>query len=239
MSLFSRRMTVASTGILAGFRDRHSHILPGVDDGIRSLSDSLSVLSRYASLGVTELWLTPHVMEDCPNTTSRLRSRFEELCGVYTGSVVLHLAAEYMMDGVLEERLELGDLLPLGNAGDHLLVETSYYSPPADLHGILGRVRSAGFFPVLAHPERYLYMEMGEYGRLAEGGTVLQLNLPSLAGMYGDAVRRRAVRLLESGLYGIAGTDLHRPGQLDTLLQSECLGRREAGLLRDYRFMEL
>ena len=72
----------------------------------------------------------------------------------------LYLAAEYMMDNLFERRLRDRDLLPLGTGGKHLLVETSYFNPPAGLVEILKSIKAAGYFPVLAHPERYMYMDM-------------------------------------------------------------------------------
>ena len=202
--------------------DWHSHILPGVDDGLASIGDSLEALREYGALGIREVWLTPHVMEDVPNTTEGLRERFAELRAAYGGPVELHLAAEYMMDSLL---------LPIGSEGRHLLVETSYFSPPARLGGILGSVRAAGYFPVLAHPERYLYMDMRDYVELAASGAVLQLNLGSMAGMYGSAVRKRALRLLRAGLYTLAGTDLHRTAQAAGLASERCLDGTAAGCL--------
>lgn len=116
---------------ITNFVDYHSHILPGVDDGIRTISDSLAVLSEYENLGVSNVWLTPHIMEDYPNTTDALRTRFSELKEEYKGGINLHLASENMMDELFMERLESDDLLPLNNK--HLLVETSYYNPPNKL----------------------------------------------------------------------------------------------------------
>ena len=110
-------------------------------------------------------------------------------------------------------------------------METSYFNPPARLAGILGSVRAAGYFPVLAHPERYLYMDMRDYVELAASGAVLQLNLGSMAGMYGSAVRKRALRLLRAGLYTLAGTDLHRTAQAAGLASERCLDGTAAGCL--------
>ena len=224
ISLFGRRRTLAEAGALTGMTDWHSHILPGVDDGLESIGDSLRALREYEALGIREVWLTPHVTEG-------LRERFGELCGAYGGPVELHLAAEYMMDSLLGERLRSGDLLPLGPEGRHLLVETSYFNPPARLGGILDSVRSSGYYPVLAHPERYLYMDMKDYDVLTASGAVLQLNLGSIAGMYGSAVRKRALRLLRAGRYTLAGTDLHRTAQAARLASERCLDRTAAGCL--------
>lgn len=202
-----RRSTIQSQ--LKGFTDFHSHILFGVDDGVKTLDVSLEVLKRYEEIGIAEVWCTPHVMEDIPNTTDELRNRFAELERAYTGPVQLHLAAEYMMDELFESRLEQNDLLALGREGYWLLVETSYFNPPMDLEGILKRIKSKGFFPVLAHPERYVYMGKGMYKMLKQEGILFQLNLSSLAGAYGAEAQKKARWLLKKQYYDIAGSDLH------------------------------
>lgn len=209
MGLFSRKQTLADSGILRGFTDWHSHILPGVDDGVQTEEEALAILRLYESSGVESVWLTPHIMEDIPNTTSVLRQRFECLKSVYDGPVRLHLAAENMLDALFEEHLEAGDLLPLGDAGDRLLVETSYFNPPMGMRHILQRIKSKGYHPVLAHPERYVYMDSDDYHRLLDMGVLFQLNLPSLFGGYGPEVRSKAEWLLKNGYYHLAGSDVH------------------------------
>lgn len=207
---FTKKTTLDRSGYLKGFTDWHCHILPGVDDGVDSMEQSLRILDDYAAMGVERVWFTPHIMEDVPNTPEALRARFEELKEAYSGPIELNLAAENMLDCLFEERLEKGDLLPIGPGGKHLLVETSYYTPPMDLYGTLERIKSAGFFPLLAHPERYRYMEQSDYDRLHEMGVKMQLNLTSLAGLYGPQARERAHKLLKLGYYHATGTDLHR-----------------------------
>lgn len=213
LGIFKRRNS-AGAGTLKGFVDWHCHILPGVDDGLQTIDESLQVLAEYERLGIAQVWLTPHIMEDIPNTTAGLRARFAELTEAYKGGVQLHLAAENMLDALFEERLAARDLLPIGPGGDHLLVETSYFNPPMDLHGMLERIMSAGYRPILAHPERYIYMGEKDYVQLHGMGVEFQLNLPSLAGMYGTEARKKARRLGKLGLYAYSGTDLHRPSAL-------------------------
>ena len=210
MWLFSTKRSLEEAGILRGWTDWHSHILPGVDDGIRTQEQSLKVLAFYAEAGVTDVWLTPHVMEDIPNTPAALKERFAVLKSAYAGPVRLHLAAEHMLDNLFLERFEAGELLPLGPEGKHLLVETSYFNPPMDLWDILERLRARGLQPVLAHPERYVYMEGKDYRRLKEMRVLFQLNLLSLAGLYGPGAARRAEILLEAGMYDLCGSDLQR-----------------------------
>lgn len=201
---------------LDGWTDCHCHVLPGVDDGFRSIEDSLSALQLYEQMGVKHLWLTPHVMEDVPNTTSALRSRFAELKAAYQGPVLLSLASENMLDSLFEQRLAANDFLPIFDAC-HLLVETSYFTPPFGMDQLLERIRVLGYFPVLAHPERYLYMDLNRYKELHSNGIQFQLNLPSLVGMYGPEVKKRAFWLLKHGYYQYSGSDSHRIGMLENL----------------------
>jgi tyrosine-protein phosphatase YwqE len=199
-----------------------------VDDGVETMDEALRILATYETLGIKELWLTPHIMEDIPNTPQKLAARFEELKAAYKGGITLHLAAEYMIDNNLHkliqeinspslakmeypkgEGVETNSLLPIGTAGKHILVETSYFNPPMRLKETLRQIKSLGYYPLLAHPERYMYMDNDEYRRLREEGVKFQLNLVSLAGGYGVAVKKKALWLLTNGLYSVAGSDLH------------------------------
>ena len=76
MGLFNRTVKVADSGLFQGRTDWHCHILPGVDDGFKTMQDSLAALALYERAGILEVWLTPHVMEDIPNTTAFLKERF-------------------------------------------------------------------------------------------------------------------------------------------------------------------
>ena len=206
---FRKRIPLKDSGIFRGFTDWHCHLLPGVDDGVQTMEETLQVLSLYEQSGVEKVWLTPHIMEDMPNTTARLRERFTELQAAYTGPVKLHLASENMLDNLFEERLEKNDLLPLGEEGRHLLVETSYFNPPMGLSNILLRIKAKGYVPVLAHPERYNYMDEGNYRQLKGLNVKFQLNLFSLVGAYGTGVRKKAEWLLKNSFYDLTGSDTH------------------------------
>lgn len=202
------KKTIEVSGLLRGATDNHSHILWGLDDGVKTKEDTLAILDLYEKLGLKTLWLTPHTMEDVPNTTEGLKARFEELKAIYTGPIELRLASEYMIDNLFEQRLEERDLLTHGR--DTVLVETSTWAPPIDLWEILERMMSYGYRPLIAHPERYRYMTIKDYERLRTMGTVLQLNLPSILGAYGEEVQVKAQMLLDKGFYTMVGSDCHR-----------------------------
>lgn len=207
---FRKKQTLEESGFFRGFTDWHCHILPGVDDGVQTMEEALQILAEYERLGVKEVWLTPHIMEDIPNTTQHLRERFKELQATYQGNVVLNLASENMLDKLFEERLEKNDLLPLGKDGKHQLVETSYFNPPMGLNNILLRIKAKGYYPILAHPERYIYMKDDDYKQLKSMGIKFQLNLFSIHGMYGKEAQKKAHRLQKGRMYEYTGTDLHQ-----------------------------
>lgn len=220
MSLFGRLFGNTAALELKGFTDWHSHILPGVDDGVKTLDDSIAILSRMEQAGIRQVWLTPHIMEDIPNTTEFLCERFANLLKVYGGGIIIRLAAENMMDSLFEERLKANDVLPIGKNRDMLLVETSYFNPPMGLHETFEKIQSAGYHPLMAHPERYSYVDsLGEYRTWKDMGVRLQLNILSLVGHYGPEARHKAEELLKNGMYDYVGTDLHHKSQLGRLQQ--------------------
>lgn len=236
MWMFKRKRALCDSTILQGLTDWHSHLLPGVDDGVQTLEESLQILSVYEQVGISEVWLTPHIMEDVPNSTSFLRERYSELKAAYKGNVRLKLAAEYMLDDLFRERLRTNDLLPLGKKADSLLVETSCFNPPIGLHGMLDSISSAGFFPVLAHPERYAYMTGSEYEALKDKGVRFQLNIFSLVGAYGKDAREKAEKMLKKGYYDFIGTDLHTDVMRQRFTCRE-IGRMETAISRQYFVM--
>jgi tyrosine-protein phosphatase YwqE len=232
-NLFEKHISLAQSGLLQGFTDWHSHLLPGVDDGVMQLDDTLQLLRLYESQGIRHVWFTPHVMEDIPNDPSTLRAEFARVKQAYQGPVTLHLAAEYMLDNLFEQHLRRDDLLPLGD-DSHLLVETSYFRPPMDLPGILRRIQRAGYHPVLAHPERYVYMTQEDYRRLHQNHVLLQLNLFSLQGQYGRTAQRKAIWLVKQGLIDRVGTDTHRITQFQGALEGK-IGARMVKALQAFR----
>lgn len=216
MRLFGWRKKKPSLS-LKGFTDWHCHILPGVDDGVAGMDQALEILREYEAEGVEEVWFTPHVMEDIPNTVEMLRDRFREVSDLYSGTMKLHLGSENMLDSLFEERLENDDLLPIGHDGRYLLVETSCFNPPLRMEKTLKRIADRGYVPVMAHPERYAYMGKVEYRSLKKQGILLQVNVLSFSGYYGKEARDKARWLYQNNMCDFWGTDLHHGRMLDHL----------------------
>jgi len=198
--------------------DMHSHLLPGLDDGAETLAHSLDLLRELRTMGFGKLVMTPHIMGDFyKNTPEGIRSALTQLRAAAAeaglADVQLECAAEYYLDEWLGRKLADGtELLTFGGERRFLLIETSYLNEPLNLNGTLFDLQAAGYRPVLAHPERYVYF----YNRFAEieklrqeNGILLQLNLNSLAGYYSPAARHVAEKLIDGGLVDFVGTDTH------------------------------
>ena len=229
-----KKHSMLSSGILEGSIDSHSHILFGVDDGIRTLEESLAVLKYEESLGVKELWCTPHIMEDIANATEDLKARFEQLQQAYQGPIKLRLAAEYMLDTLFEKRFGERDILTMDD--DTLLVETSTMTPPVGLYETFREIQSAGYRPLFAHPERYRYLNEAGYERLKKMGIHFQLNLASLVGFYGETVMHKAEWLLEQGYYTSVGSDCHRFGLIKHQYERKILSKKTIEYLSRIKF---
>ena len=135
--IFKSKYNLINSGLMKGMTDIHSHVLPGVDDGSPDINTSLSLLRYMESIGLREVWLTPHIMEDYPTLNKKLQQQFDVLKAAYSGPLNLRLSSEYMMDAAFTNKLD-GEVLPLGSS--HLLVETSYMYPPPGLPDILMKI---------------------------------------------------------------------------------------------------
>lgn len=221
MWFFRNKRTVEQSGLFENFVDWHSHLLPGVDDGVQTLDETIKLLRRMKGVGVNRVVLTPHVMEEMPNEPLDLLKRFADLQESCKDiGVELRLAAENMLDSLFVKRMSENNVIAHVHE-NRLLVETSYFSPPFDLYGLLTMVASAGYFPVLAHPERYQYMTDSDYDRLKKMDVMFQLNVPSLFGAYGREAFDKGNKLLRKGYYSLCGLDIHRYTQYDNLLRAE------------------
>jgi tyrosine-protein phosphatase YwqE len=210
---FGRKYSIAEAGLLQGMTDIHSHFLYGTDDGMQTEEESFAALDYLEQQGVRKIYFTPHVMESFPaNDSKSLRFLFEKFVGNYAGNIDLRLSAEYMIDNRFELHLYNENDRPLSIANDYLLIETSYINPPLNFRKTIEKIKKKGYAIILAHPERYQYMDTDDYVKLrADGFLFFQLNLLSPVGYYGEQVRSNAEYLLKNGFYTFIGTDIHNP----------------------------
>ena len=214
--------------------DMHSHLLPGLDDGAKTVEQSVALLRELRALGYRKLVMTPHIMGDFyKNTPEGIRAALATMQSAAAEAgltdVELHCAAEYYLDEWFSQRLDRGDeLLTFGGDRRYLLFETSYINEPFNLAETVFRLQSMGYQPVLAHPERYTYFygRFDDLKKVRENGVLLQLNLNSLAGYYSSSAKRVAEKLIDAGMIDMVGTDAHNVKHTNTL--------REKTLLAEY-----
>ena len=202
--------------------DMHSHLLPGIDDGSPDMETSLELIKGMKDLGYKKLITTPHIMWDIyKNTRAIVTEKLNEVKKKLKEEQVdieIEAAAEYFIDEHLSELLEKKE--PLLSFGNNLvLVEFSMVSQPFEWKKILFEMQIQGYQPVIAHAERYSYLERNKsfYDELKNAGYFLQLNILSLSGIYGNPVTDLARYLIKKGYYDLVGSDLHHSRHLDAL----------------------
>ena len=212
--------------------DPHSHFIPGIDDGSQSMEESLSLLRGMEALGYEKVITTPHIMVDVYRNTPKIikegLASLREAAKAEGIHIEIEAAAEYYLDEGFYDHLHSGEVMSINNK--YLLFETSYVSKPLQLEEMIFEILAAGYIPLMAHPERYRYVEdpLKEYSRFKELGALLQLDLNSLGGHYGKDAKKKAEILSENGMIDFLGSDVHHLKQtrfLDDVFKSENYAR--------------
>ena len=206
--------------------DIHSHLIPGVDDGVKSFEESISLIQKFHDAGYKKLITTPHIMHDFYNNTeSHLRSIHRDLVSKLAEkqiNIQIDIAAEYYLDDHLMSRIENKeeDFLTFGE--NYILFETSFMNQPFQLAEFIFKAKSRGLKPVLAHPERYMYLINDDrlLQDLVDREVYFQLNLNSLSGYYSKQVQKFARRLIDEKLIHFLGSDCHNDIHFENILLS-------------------
>jgi len=219
-SFFSKKQYLVD--LLNGFVDIHNHVLPGIDDGAKTAQDSINLIKGFSEFGVKNFVCTPHIMHNYyDNTPKTIKKAFDvlkiELANQGINDVVIDIAAEHMIDDNFEDILGTNQVMPIKKG--HLLLEMSFLQPSINLNTAIQKVQTHGYFPILAHPERYLFYheKFGVYRKLKTQNIFFQMNLLSICGYYGSRVENVALKLLEEGLIDFVASDVHNLAQIDVL----------------------
>jgi protein-tyrosine phosphatase len=201
--------------------DIHSHLIPGIDDGVKSEEECAEMLRGFVSLGFKKVITTPHIMGDYyRNTPEIILAGLEKIKAVAEKEnipIAIEAAAEYYIDGLFAEKLSSGKILTLD--GKHLLFEISYINPPDHLAQSIFDMILGSYTPLMAHPERYpfWFSKFEEYYKLKEQGVLFQVNIGSIAGYYGLQSKKIAERMIDENLVDFIGSDLHGTRHLQAL----------------------
>jgi protein-tyrosine phosphatase len=197
--------------------DFHSHLLPGIDDGAKSLDDSIALVKEIQKQGITSIITTPHILGDLyPNNAKtigvaleKLKTRLQE----ENIEINFNAAAEYYIDEYFHALLEQGEPLMLFN-GKGILVETNYVEKPDYLEQTVFDLKIDGYDVILAHPERYHYLigQWDKIEKLFNTGIKFQANILSFTGHYSPAVKKTVDFLAKNKMIHYLGSDIHHLG---------------------------
>ncbi len=217
--------------------DMHSHLIPGIDDGSRSMDESIALLAKFESLGYKKVITTPHIIGDyyrnTPETILGGLEKVRETAEKLKLKIEIEAAAEYYFDDSLTNRLKKKEkLLTFGD--NYVLFEFPMHEAPHNEESLIFELVAQGYKPVLAHYERYTWLE-GDVERAQkwrEMGVNIQVNMNSLLGHYGPQVASLSSKLVQEQHIDFLGSDCHRIQHL--MLLEEGLTQKvlhEAGAL--------
>lgn len=218
-SLFKSKPTLA-TLIPSDYVDIHSHVLPGIDDGAKNIKEADFLLNSMLHLGFKKCITTPHTMSNVyPNTIATINAAKEKVnheLAHLAKPLDLKAASEYFIDENFIENFKSNPLLTIKD--NYVLVEMSFLNPPLQLHEYLFELQLAGYQPILAHPERYMYYHSNfkEFEKLKKMGLKFQMNLLSAVGYYGEEVMKSANKLLQNEYIDFVGSDIHHKQHIDS-----------------------
>ena len=193
--------------------DLHSHLIPGIDDGAKTLEDALILVRALHELGYTKLITTPHVMSDYyQNTPETILSGLEKLRKAVETSnipVTIEAAAEYYIDENFASKIDKKELLTF--ADNHVLIELPFFNEPKNLNTEIFNLTIAGYKVVLAHVERYTYWyhDFENYEKLKDREVLFQLNLTSFYEDGKSHLRKISEKLIDAGMINFLGSDAH------------------------------
>jgi len=213
-NLFKSKPTLKNL-IPEGFVDIHSHILPGIDDGAKNIQDSIKLIKKMKNLGFSKIIGTPHTYNGIyDNTNDTISKSYQSLSNKLNINLNITYASEYMIDNSLIERVKKKTILTLKD--NYVLVEMSYLAPPINLYEIIYEIKVNGYIPIMAHPERYLFIDsLKEFFKLKKYGCLFQANLLSTTDFYGVNVRKNLDRLLKNGAIDFVGSDIHHTKHIE------------------------
>lgn len=203
--------------------DLHSHILPGLDDGAKTLDDALYLTSSMKSWGFDRIYCTPHINALYKNTPATIRTAFEELSCALNESRIdidIRMSAEYrLVPETWPEVLRKNWLMPMEDKYILMELPISKREEMKEINPMeeFRKILSMGLIPILPHPERYFYLTHRELMEFVEAGVKIQCNYGSLAGLYGDTAEQNARGLVEEGIVSFFGTDMHNAHYVDVI----------------------
>lgn len=225
-SLFSSKKKIQIESLESLAVDMHSHLIAGIDDGVKTVDDAITIIKRFSDLGYQKIITTPHIMaggyNNSPENIIPGRDLLIEAVNQSGLNIKIEAAAEYYLDEFFEKLIKETELLTFGDR--HVLFELSYMNRPSNMESVIFELNHSNYKPILAHPERYPFladMELKNLSKVKELGVYFQINMFSLVGAYGKQSQDIAYKLIDAEMVDFISTDIHNSFQLDLL--NRCL----------------
>ncbi len=194
--------------------DIHTHILQGVDDGSLDLETSIELITYEIKQGVTDIFVTPHYIKyrDYLSTYEENLILFDSLVQEVKKKhleVNLHLGNEIFYDRHTTSNLSNGIVTTLGKS-NFVLLEFSLFEETEDIGEAIHNVKSRGYIPIIAHPERYPYIrDINDYRIMKRMGAYIQINCSAINGEYGKKIKKMVLNLIKNNLVDFVASDIH------------------------------
>ena len=216
--------------------DLHCHILPGIDDGARNLSQALVMARAAVADGITHAVVTPHMhigrYANSRESIARACAAFRQSLFAENIALSIGVAAEIRICAELPVLLDQRELPYLGEWHGYkvLLLEMPHSHIPPGIQSLFKWLLRRRIRPMIAHPERNkeIIRDFSKAVRLIEGGCLFQVTAGSLAGRFGDGAKTRSHQLLKAKLVTVLATDAHHEVRRPPVLSE---GRRIAETL--------
>lgn len=231
--------------------DIHCHLLWGIDDGPKTLDDSIQVCSMLKNRGISRVIATPHYIVDSTYQTNgaSVISMTEQLNEALLQKVPgfeVKPGMEVFMTPDIIDLIKCNEILTL-NDTRYILVETSMNSIPNYMEDVFYKIQLEGYIPIFAHPERNskIYMNFNLIEKLISNGVLIQINHDSIMGKYGKNVKRFTESLLQKGLAHFIATDTHYVNEYFKGVEYfskfliELIGKENAEILMDVNPLRL
>lgn len=197
--------------------DIHNHLLPNIDDGAKTVEETNILITQMKLLNIKAAIATPHTFKGLwNNTKSSIKKAYKIATAANNNQEFLkNYASEYMLDSSLLNEDTKKKLLVLPK--NYLLIEISQFNNPLNIYELLFELKNNDYNIILAHPERYIYLQnsLSKFLKLKQFGISFQLNLLSLTGYYGKKTQKTAIKLLENDMYDFTGTDIHSQAEIN------------------------
>jgi protein-tyrosine phosphatase len=198
----------------------HSHLLAGIDDGVKNWEEAERIIISFLEMGFQQIITTPHIMSDTyrndPSGIAMKLMELKQLLSEKNINIEVQAAAEYYLDETIYSKVINKEVL-LTFGQRYLLFETNFLSEPFQLKDFIFQASTQGYRLVLAHPERYGYMTMSKAEDLRNRGVLFQLNTLSITGFYTRSIQKLAYQFIDKGWVDFLGSDCHNQLQADAL----------------------